>query len=220
MMMQSISERSQEWLLASMVTAVAWGVAVILIFTANQLVSETAVVAVRWLSLLGGGVVIGVGQWLFLQPDVKRGLDWLLVCSFGWAAAMFLMLQLITFTGSASVQIFVAILLGLGFGLVQQAATHLTLYQARHWLFTSSSQWGLTWFITFLTLAEPLDIQTANEMATIWLAGWGLLSILTTLCLILIFPQALGKTAEHFSEEWLTRPKKSPQRPEDTEETE
>jgi drug/metabolite transporter (DMT)-like permease len=210
--MIAFSERSQDWLLASMVTAVAWGIAVILIFTANELVTGPLTVAVHGLTLLLGGFIIGIGQWLFLRPSVRRGLDWLLVCSVTWAVAMFLMLHLISFTDSAVVQVVVATLLGLSFGLAQHLTTHQTRPQAHLWLFTSGSQWGLTWFITALTLTEPLAIVTANETATIWLAGWGLLSVLTVLFLVLIFPQTFSEAAQQFSDEWLTRPKKSTQR--------
>jgi hypothetical protein len=209
--MKTISEQSQEWLLASMVTAVAWGIAVIIIFTTGGLVTGDGALIASWLALLGGGLVVGIGQWLFLQPAVRRGLDWLLISGFGWAAAIFLMLQLITFTDLIPVQIFIATLLGLALGLAQQAVTHETGIQSRSWVFNSASQWGLTWFITAVTLTDATPITNTSEMATIWLAGWGVLSVLTTLFLVLLFPEKFGESAQQFRDEWLARPKKSAQ---------
>ncbi len=209
--MKTISEQSQDWLLASMVTAVAWGIAVIIIFTTSELVTGDAALTVSWLALLGGGLVIGIGQWLFLHPAVRRGLDWLLISAFGWAVAIFLMLQLISFTDLIPVQVFVATLLGLALGLIQQAVTHETGIESRSWVFNSASQWGLTWFITAVTLTEATTITTTTEIATIWLAGWGILSVLTTLFLVLLFPEKFGESAQQFRDEWLARPKKSAQ---------
>jgi len=209
--MKTISKHSQDWLLTSMVTAVAWGIAVILIFTAGGLAGEDATLVVSWLALLGGGLVVGIGQWLFLHPAVRRGLDWLLVSAFGWALAIFLMLQLITFTSLIPAQIFIATLLGLVLGLAQQAVTHETGIRSRSWVFNSASLWGLTWFITAVTLTDATTITTTSEMATIWLAGWGVLSVLTTLFLVLLFPEKFGESAQQFRDEWLARPKKSAQ---------
>jgi hypothetical protein len=211
MNINQLSKFSQDWLLASMVTAVAWGIAVIIILTADGLIGGEAAVVASWLALLGGGLVVGIGQWLFLQPAVRRGLDWLLVSAFGWAIAIFLMLQLITFTSLIPVQIFIATLLGLVLGLGQQAVTHDTGIRSRSWVFNSASLWGLTWFITAVTLTDATTITTTTEMATIWLAGWGVLSVLTTLFLVLLFPEKFGESAQQFRDEWLTRPQKSAQ---------
>jgi hypothetical protein len=209
--MKTMSEQGQNWLLASMVTAVAWGIAVIIILTAGGLVSGDAALVASWLALLGGGLVIGIGQWLFLHPAVRRGLDWLLVTGFGWTIAIFLMLQLINFTSLIPVQIFIATLLGLALGLVQQAVTHDTGIRSRSWVFNSASLWGLTWFITAVTLTDATPITNTSEMATIWLAGWGVLSVLTTLFLVLLFPEKFGESAQQFRDEWLARPQKSAQ---------
>jgi hypothetical protein len=211
MNMNQLSKFSQDWLLASMVTAVAWGIAVIIILIVDGLVSREWAFVFSWLALLGGGLVVGLGQWLFLQPAVRRGLDWLLVSAFGWAIVIFLMQQLITFTSLIPVQIFSATLLGLALGLGQQAVTHDTDIRSRSWVFNSASLWGLTWFITAITLTDATAITTTSETATIWLAGWGVLSVLTTLFLVLIFPEKFGESAQQFRDEWLTRPKKSAQ---------
>lgn len=207
--MNQLSKFSQEWLLTSMVTAVAWGIAVIIIFTTSELGSGSLGAIIPWIALIIGGLVIGLGQWLFLSPSVRRGLDWLLISAVSWAAAVFLMLQTINFTDLMPVQIFTAILLGLLFGLAQQLTTHQTGLESRFWLFTSASQWGLTWFITAVTLTEATAITTAGETATIWLAGWGVLSVMTTLFLILLFPETFGEAAQQFRDDWLARPKKS-----------
>ena len=204
--MKSFSKLSQDWLLASMVTAVSWGLAVILIFTTNELVTGSFALVANGLALLAGGLLVGIGQWLFLHPVVRRGVEWLLVSSVGWAAAVFLMWQLITFADLMVVQVFMATLLGLGFGLVQQLTTHHAGPDRRYWLFTTATQWGITWLITAVTLTEATTITTPGEMATIWLAGWGLLSVMTTLFLILMYPEAFGDAAQHFSDEWLSRP--------------
>lgn len=186
-------DHNETWLVWILVTGISWVVGLFVASFFHQ--SMLASLPFGWglvFGLAAGGVLIGLIQWQFLQPEVEKIGVWMLATMLGWGIGFLATMLVARFVNLISVSLFGGALGGVICGFAQRRVMIPQVRGRTDWLLMTVFSWmtALTVGAVAARKAELLTIQPGFDViGSASLIGWTFITLVGGVILIFTFPK-------------------------------
>jgi hypothetical protein len=203
--LKTLSAWFESWLIWLPATGVAWAMSLVMaVAAAGALGPRLPLAASLALAGLAGGALIGLGQRLLLEPQVRGVGLWILVCALAWPVSLAAATVPLTWFNPVWAIPVGGVLGGAVLGLAQSLALRPASSRVSWFLMTV-----LGWTVAFgLNLLVPNLVWSTRYDGIVYvavsvMAGLVLLSIVAVFARILLFPDFGKKDATDHVRWWM-----------------
>jgi hypothetical protein len=191
--LQTSRQYNEIWLIWIVVTGLGWVIGLTVAALCRELILKPLPLGSDILvSLFVGGLMVGLVQWIYLQPNAIRVDLWMLATTGGWTLSLLLVLLLARFVNQGMV----SLLGGVGGGVLLGTAQWLVIVPKvtgrGDWVGMTVGSWTVALLIgsvvtrkeQVLTVIPGFEIVGTNA-----LVGWTLVTLVVGVTLIFAFPK-------------------------------
>lgn len=189
--LQTSRQHDEIWLVWIAVTGIGWVIGLTVASLCRELVLKPLPLGSDILvGLLVGGLMVGLVQWVYLQPSVVRADLWILVTTIGWTLSLLLALLLARFVNQGMVSLLGGVGGGVILGMAQWLVIVPNVTGRGDWVGMTVGSWTVALVIgsvatrkeQLLAVKPGFEIVGANA-----LVGWALVTLLVGVTLIFGF---------------------------------
>lgn len=185
------------WCLWMPVTSISWLIGYSLVGYLTQMISfEISKEVAFVISLVCGGVLLGLLQWQYLRPEVSGVSTWVVVSVIGVTLGFAITTIAFQFTSSLLGAFISGAFGGLVLGFVQRFGLLSGTRDKVSWMLVTALGWALALGLGMLIFAKgnlsslPITFQ---EIVGSWTIGSVIISLVTILAVVTLFPKSMRK---------------------------
>jgi hypothetical protein len=192
-LLNDLSAKVEAWLVWVLVTGISWIVGLVLV----SVLMRPAVADLPYQlglvsSLLVGGAMVGIIQWMVLHPEAEKIGRWMLATIAGWTLCLLLDAVIASISVPLAVGLVGGAVGGIVLGYFQWRVMVPGIKAGREWMLMTIASWMLALTLGLLAPSDMRSLTIAVGFEGVWgagILGWSFITLVGLLILILAFPK-------------------------------